>query len=227
MSSTDGKLSDHGELVAVRHAESLANVAFRDAETSGASVELGCRDADVALSPRGSQQATALGHWLQKRPLPEVVYCSPYLRARQTWRIAAGELSDAQPAVADERLRDREMGQLELLTPAMIRHRHPEEGRRRADVGDFYYRPLGGESLADVALRLRSFLRDLDRTRRTLLIGHDAVVLLLRYLTESASEEDLLQVPPVANASVSRWTMAPGRTLRLVAYNEIGHLPAE
>lgn len=230
MPSNDDQLPEPADLIVVRHGESLANVAFRDAEASGTPVELVCRDADVALSPTGSKQAVGLGHWLRDQRPPEVVYCSPYLRARQTWQIAAGELPEKQcvlPLVIDERLRDREMGQLELHTPAMVCSRYPEQAQRRARVGEFYYRPPGGESLGDVARRLRSFLRDVERTRQTLVIAHDAVVLLMRYITESLPEEGLQQVPHVANASVSRWEMSMGKAPRLITYNEVRHLSAD
>jgi 2,3-bisphosphoglycerate-dependent phosphoglycerate mutase len=56
----------------------------------------------------------------------------------------------------------------------MVSSRFPQEARRRADVGEFYYRPPGGESLADVALRLRSLLRDIDLARWPLVVAHDA-----------------------------------------------------
>lgn len=214
------------ELLVVRHGHSLANAAFRAAEQTGEAVDLGCRDADVALSPAGREQSAALGRWLRDQPPPEVVHCSPYLRARQTWQIAADELPVPPHPLVDERLRDQGMGQFELLTPAVIRSRYPDEARRRASTGEFSYRAPGGESLADVVVRVRSFLRDVDPTRRTLVIAHDAVVLALLHITESASEEDLRRVAPAANASVSRWA-APTGALRLVSYNDVHHLPTD
>ena len=63
----------------------------------------------------------------------------------------------------DERLRDRELGILDRLTSAGVEARFLEEGERRRWLGKFYYRPPGGESWADVVLRLRSLLADLDR----------------------------------------------------------------
>jgi 2,3-bisphosphoglycerate-dependent phosphoglycerate mutase len=226
MLSHDGPRPGRAGLVAVRHGQSLANLAFANAEASGGEpVGLGDRDADVVLSPAGRGQAAALGRWVRDQLPFGVVYCSPYARARQTWEIAAGELPPGHrpSVVVDERLRDREMGQLELLTRAVIGRRFPQEARRRADVGDFYYRPPGGESLVDVALRLRSFLRDADLSERPLLVVHDAVVLMLRYITESLSEDELLRVPPVANASVTQWAVSSG-SLRLVVYSDVSHL---
>jgi 2,3-bisphosphoglycerate-dependent phosphoglycerate mutase len=226
MFSRDGSRADRAGLVAVRHGQSLANLAFADAEASGGDLAgVGGRDADVALSPAGRGQAAGLGRWVREQMPFRVVCCSPYARARQTWEIAAGELAPGRrpPVVVDERLRDREMGQLELLTSAAIERRFPQEARRRADAGDFYYRPPGGESLVDVALRLRSFLRDADLAERPLLVVHDAVVLMLRYITESLSEDELLRLPPVANASVTQWAVSSG-SLRLVVYSDVSHL---
>ena len=57
---------------------------------------------------------------------------SPYLRARETWRIAAeaSGLPFPEPAT-DDRLVDRLLGDLEMLTRAAITQRFPdEEGRR-------------------------------------------------------------------------------------------------
>ncbi|WP_412543227.1 histidine phosphatase family protein [Longispora sp. K20-0274] len=220
------------EIVAVRHGQSAANAAFEEADATGTEVEgLPDRDADVALSPAGRAQSAALGRWLaalRADRAPDVVYCSPYLRARQTWALAAGG-RDERPVRVDERLRDREMGQLELLNAVTIARRFPEEARRRERLGDFYHRPLGGESLADVALRLRSFLADLDRAepgRRVLLVTHDAVVLMLRYLTEGLDEaelRELMRAGTVRNAAVNRWEATTGR-LRLVEFGRSDHL---
>ena len=44
------------------------------------------------------------------------------------------------------------------MTRSGIREQYPEEAQRRDLLGKFYYRPPGGESWADVALRVRSLL---------------------------------------------------------------------
>jgi 2,3-bisphosphoglycerate-dependent phosphoglycerate mutase len=226
MRPRDGTRSDRAGLVAVRHGQSLANLAFANAEASGSEPEnLGCRDVDVVLSPAGRDQARALGRWLREQPRFGVAYCSPYERARQTWEIAVSELPlGHRPAVVvDERLGDRRMGRLELLTPAAIGRRFPQEAGRRTAAGHFFYRPPGGESLADVARRLRSFLRDADPVERSLLVVHDVVVLMLCYLTESLPQAELPRVPQAANASVTSWEVISG-SLRLVAYSDVSHL---
>ncbi|MEE3921664.1 histidine phosphatase family protein [Micromonospora sp. BRA006-A] len=86
---------------------------------------------------------------------------SPYLRAVRTAELALD--GTGIPASVDERLRDRELGVLDGLTAHGVTRRHPEEAQRRTRLGKFYYRPPGGESWTDVALRLRALLGDLRR----------------------------------------------------------------
>jgi probable phosphoglycerate mutase len=220
------------ELIAVRHGESVANAAFAVAARDGREdVGISDRDADVALSAVGERQAAALARWLAARPVPpDLIACSPYRRARQTANTVLDALTEAgaRPALTvDERLRDRELGVLEMLTLAAIVRRFPEEYERMRRQGQFYWRPAGGESMVDVALRVRLFLSDLARepAGRVLVIAHDAVVLMLRYVIEGLAEDDLADIAPVLNAAVTRWTLHDGR-LRLAAYNDAGHLVA-
>ncbi|MFF7247260.1 histidine phosphatase family protein [Embleya sp. NPDC008237] len=239
------------EIVAVRHGESMANAAFAATEAAlrsspadglpeagdgmnGFDPAMVGRDADIALTARGEDQAGAVGRRLAlKGETPDIVLVSPYRRARSTMRIIAREaarLGLLLPAPRrDERLRDREMGVLELRTAAAIERLNPEEAERRRRVGDLYYRPPGGESLADVALRLRTLLTDLRHEApgaHVLIVGHDATVLMLRYILEGLTETDvdrLIRTDPVGNASISRWRVRDGR-LRAIRYNDMRHL---
>ncbi|MEH1014441.1 histidine phosphatase family protein [Micromonospora sp. CPCC 206060] len=177
----------------VRHGESTGNVAASRAEADGAElIDLTDRDADVTLSPTGREQAVATGRWLAGLPeaeRPRIAVVSPYRRAAQTAELALAEAGI--PAHRDERLRDRELGILDLHTSHGVRTRFPEEAARRARLGRFYYRPPGGESWADVALRLRALLGDLRRDHadgQVVLFGHETLVLLLRYLIEGLDE---------------------------------------
>ncbi|MEV0408625.1 histidine phosphatase family protein [Actinoallomurus sp. NPDC050550] len=219
-------------LAMARHGESTANVAGQEAEANGLhAVDLALRDADVPLSRLGREQATALGRRLAALPRderPTVVLSSPYLRARETARLALDQLPDAPPIVLDERLRDREVGVLYLLTQRGIEARYPEEVERKRRLGKFYYRPPTGESWADVALRLRSVLADVEREHpggRVLVVAHDAIVVLTRYIVERLSEEELLDVERtlVANCSLTIWAREEGE-LRLVTFNDTEHL---
>lgn len=226
------------ELVVVRHGQSTSNLAFATAAASGLlDAGVAGRDVDVELSALGRQQAAALGHWLGIQPAsrsPQVVISSPYRRARQTWQRAAGVAAaggrQMPVAVVDDRLSDRRMGQLELMTPAAVAHRYGEKVAHRLTVSDFSYRPPGGgESFADIASRVRLLVADLHRDypgQRILLVAHDAVVLMLRFVVEQLTVKQLAAVAdaePVGNASITRFVGQQGG-LQLDRYNMVDHL---
>ncbi|WP_448263487.1 histidine phosphatase family protein [Microbacterium aurum] len=221
------------ELLLVRHGESVGNVAATAAELAGAEViALGIRDADVPLSDTGVEQAQALATRLRDAdPAPQIAWVSPYLRAQQTFAIATADGPVIDTVVIDERLRDRELGILDLLTRRGVAARHPEEAERRAHLGKYYHRPPGGESWADVALRLRSFLRDAaDAPAEVgLVVAHDAVVMLLIALLLRWDEEALLDFASrhtVLNASVTT-LRRHGVPWELADFSDVRHLQRE
>jgi broad specificity phosphatase PhoE len=219
----------------VRHGESMGNIADARAQRAGAGrLELGVRDPDVPLSETGCAQATALGHWLAGLPedeRPTAVLSSPFARALTTAELAVKELG--LPVRTDERLRERDFGAFDGMTGAGIREQYPDEAGRRDLLGKFYYRPPGGESWADVALRIRSLLAT-EALRhdgeRLLVVAHQAVIMVFRYVLEELTEQQLLEVDKkeqVANASITRYETGPDGELELVAFNVVEHLLAQ
>ena len=221
------------ELWLVRHGESIANEAATRAEREGLDfVPIDVRDADVPLSVTGREQATALGSWLKTHGDEIDAYCvSPYLRARETLAIALAEGGLERLQRADERLRDRELGILDLLTRHGVARLQPGEAERRRRLGKFYHRPPGGESWVDVSLRLRSFLRDeLERPAgTTMIVGHDAVVMLLLFLLLGMDEKSLLDFASthtVLNASLTHLVRTDSRW-ELTEFANVDHLQRE
>ncbi|RSM40717.1 histidine phosphatase family protein [Amycolatopsis balhimycina DSM 5908] len=213
----------------LRHGQSAGNVAREEAESAGADViDIAERDADVPLTELGEEQAKAAGEFLSGRPL-DVVITSTYRRAWDTARLAA---PDGVAVVPDERLRDRELGVLDLLTSHGVRERWPDELRRKRRLGKFYYRPPGGESWADVVLRLRSLLAELSVQRpggRVLLAAHEMTIFGLRYLLEGLPEPDLMRAADateVPNGSVTAWERDRDGGFTMVLAQEVGHLHA-
>ena len=221
-------------LAVVRHGQSTGNVTAQEAETGGAEViDIPERDADVPLSGLGREQAQAVGAFFAGLPddeRPDVAVVSPYLRTRQTAELALADLG--VPVVVDERLRDRELGVLDLLTGRGVQARLPDEFQRRARLGKFYYRPPGGESWADVLLRLRALLREIREDHpdgRVVLFAHEATVLLVRYLAEQLDEPGLMAIAhrtTIANCSISSWRRDEGM-LRAERFNAVDHLHRE
>ena len=228
----------------VRHGQSAGNVARDAADAAGLGViDLDIRDVDVPLSELGHRQAEALGHWFAALPeaeRPEIVLTSPYVRAQQTAAAiceAAGTVPEVKGPVKDERLREREFGIFDRLTSAGIRHKFPEEAAHRRRLGKFYHRPPGGESWADVILRLRSALDTVSlhfADRRVLIVCHQVVVLCFRYILEEMDEARILAVDKegdVVNCGVCEYEFEPDDNAlcvpKLVRYNHAAPLIEE
>jgi broad specificity phosphatase PhoE len=201
-------------LILVRHGQSEGNVAAESAERERLEqIAVPARDPDVPLSDLGRRQADAVGQWLSALPrdeLPGIVWTSPYRRARETAELVLRTSNLDIDQRVDERLRDRDMGITDMLTASGIRARYPEEAERRSWIGKFYYRPPGGESWADVALRVRAVLTDIANTERhdtVLVTAHDVVILLFTYVAEGLDEERVLErarTDGLKNAAICR-----------------------
>ncbi len=212
--------------------------------SSGAThIDIAERDVDVPLSALGEEQAQAVGQWFAEMPVserPDVVFVSPYARAVKTATLihAEGGVSDdAIELSVDERLREKEFGILDRLTRAGIENLYPDQAEFRRILGKFYHRPPAGESWCDVILRLRSALDTIclhHAGSRVLIVGHQVVVLCLRYLIENMTEQQILDIDAqgdVANCSVTEYAFDPdqvasGRPV-LVRYNFVAHVQRE
>jgi phosphohistidine phosphatase len=74
---------------------------------------LGSSDAERALAPRGTRDATAVGQWLQEATIaPDHAIVSPARRTRQTWALIAAELDRPPSPVFDERIYDNTLEDL-------------------------------------------------------------------------------------------------------------------
>ncbi|HEY1952899.1 MAG TPA: histidine phosphatase family protein [Gemmatimonadaceae bacterium] len=228
-------------LYVVRHGESAGNVAREAALEAGeAMIDIDIRDVDVPLSELGKRQAIALGRWFGALPAerrPNVVLTSPYLRARHTAGLiikTAGMSEDSYSFIVDERLREKEFGILDRLTPVGIRENFPDQAEFRRLLGKFYHRPPGGESWCDVILRLRSATEMMSREycgQRVLIVCHTVVVLCMRYILEHLTEDELLAIDKqteVANCSVTMYDhdveLGPRGNLRLELFNFVAPL---
>ena len=207
----------------VRHGQSQGNVARDAADEAGAhEIDIDVRDVDVPLSALGEQQAAAAGRWfaaLSPEERPEIVLSSPYVRAKQTAEIickAGGLAGGPARAIVDERLREREFGIFDRLTTLGIKERFPEEAAHRRRLGKFYHRPPGGESWADVILRLRSMLNTINLhycDRRVMVVCHQVVVLCFRYILEELDEQQILSIDrqsDVLNCGIAAYDFEPG-----------------
>jgi broad specificity phosphatase PhoE len=199
-------------------------------------LDLTIRDMDVPLSQLGLEQGVAVGAWFARLPAdkrPTAMLVSPYVRAVQTAdliRVGGGLDADVDVRL-DERLREREFGILDGLTRAGIVERYPDQAAARTLLGKFWHRPPGGESWADVALRLRSLLDSVGRElagERVVVVTHQVVILVARYLLERLTEEEILAIDrqgDLGNCSVTTFDYDPGAgrqgAMKLGLFNDV------
>jgi broad specificity phosphatase PhoE len=157
------------ELVFVTHSTSTDNEA---------GIASGHRD--VSLSELGRRQAAELGE--RYRNGFDAVYCSDLRRAVETAEIAFASFR------VDARLREQDYGE---RTGAPSREIETE----RLVTVDAPF--PGGESLRDVVERMRSFVAELEPSRRALVIGHRATKIGFDVLLGRMTLEDAVQAPYV------------------------------
>ncbi len=219
----------------VRHGESAGNVAARDAVYEGQHhFRLNMRDADVPLSGLGQQQADALGRWFahECQEMPELILTSPYARARETAERTLKGAGLTIPIIVDERLREKETGILDGLTPDGVAALFPDQAEQRRIIGKFYHRPPGGENWCDVILRLRSLMNRLsihNEGQRVLIVAHEVVVFCLRYIIEDMDEAHILSIDEagdVANCGITEYAVSHD-TMQLVRFNATAAMEEE
>lgn len=182
------------DLVLVRHGESEGNVAI-DASKSGddhwvVDEQFAARHSSHwRLTELGIQQAEQAGAWIRAEIGEHFTRCytSSYVRAMET--AAHLGLPDARWYV-EPLLRERERGSEDLLS-AQERTTLTESAQVHG-AAPLLWRPLGGESIADVIVRLRSMLDTLHRELSdgsALLVCHGEVMEALLVLLTRMHEE--------------------------------------
>lgn len=185
------------ELIFVRHGESEGNVAVDAMERGDPShftSEFTNRHSSTYdLTPKGIEQAKAAGKWIIENihgGIFDAYYCSTYVRARKT----AGYLGlpGAKWYVRDY-IREHDWGNLDAMTNEERWKKYPEVMRKR-DISKYYFASPGGESLADMVIRVRvgiltTLYRDLPNGRGVV-VTHGNVMWPVRILMEGWLPEE-------------------------------------
>lgn len=186
------------DLVWIRHGHSEGNLAMEEAKQGNESLftpdfkeRPGHR---WRLTDEGREQATSAGNWVTQNigSRFDRYYCSPYIRTQET----AGHLAlpDAEWRL-DQRLRERDWGEIGSM-PRGEQRKLYSQSLRIQKIDALYWRPPGGESIADVRMRVRTFFDTLHRECEGLsviVVTHGEVMSAVRGALEYLSDETWLE----------------------------------
>ena len=189
-------------LVLVRHGETVWHAENRYDGVS-----------DVALTPRGEEQAGQLAAWARTARLA-AVWSSPLSRARRTAQECAVDV----PLEVDARLRELDFGEGEGLTSAEMTQRFPE-ARAAFLVDPVAHHLPGGEDPAAAADRFTACLQEIT-TRypdgRVLVVAHTTMIrLALCRLIGVPLEEYRRLFPSVRNCALTELRLRAGQAALL------------
>jgi probable phosphoglycerate mutase len=130
---------------------------------------------DIPLNDRGRRQAERNGRIMAGLLAGDewAAAVSPLARARETLQIMRNAGMAAAPEEAQDSLKEVAFGAFEGLTPLEIRTQHADlMEQRKADHWNFT--PPGGESYADLSVRVWTWLETLERP--TVIVAHGGVM---------------------------------------------------
>lgn len=220
-------------LVLIRHGESARNAAKGDAvffTEDGRRLVNHLSDTDNLLTENGWRQARETGAALRERfGVPDCLYHSGY---RRTVDTATGILSayDASERARIETcanifIRERDNGYTFNMTAEEATAAFPWLQDYWQTYGNFYARPPGGESLADVVQRTYLFLDMLFRAREGKLIfvvTHGGTTRCLRFLLERWTHAEAAAAPAPDNCGVTVYSYDKAkRRMALEEFNSV------
>jgi NAD+ kinase len=180
-----------GDLLLMRHGESEGNAANRLSEkgyeNALTSLYEDRHSYHLRLSAKGCEQANATSQWFAKHHVaPDNLVVSEYTRAKETAVLV--DIPNATWSV-NRHLVERDWGELEGV-PGPERERSFMKQLRAFKREPFYWRPWGGETMAEVCERVNMFLVELALAKpkaKTLVVCHGEVMWAFRIVLENLS----------------------------------------
>lgn len=200
------------ELALVRHGQSEGNLAYQRSREGDHSLYSGKflhRHSSLwRLTDRGRSQAAAAGSWLRREAGHfDAFYTSEYLRAMET---AALLRMPGATWYTETNCRERDWGSWDL---AALASQDASEVERRKRHG-LYFAPSGGESLADVLMRvdlILTYLHGRYHGRKVLMVCHGELMWAFRLRFEKLNQ---IQYRDMADAARGEERINNGSILR-------------
>jgi probable phosphoglycerate mutase len=154
---------------------------------------------DHSLAESGRRQAEGNGRKLKAHcerlglePSRIAAYVSPLRRARETLKAVAAEVGIPESRITvDPRLAEASFGRWEGMTTLEVKARYPAE-RRQRNADRWRFDLHGGDSYADLARLMESFLADLDPGGPALLVSHAGNIRVLAGMLAGLAAEEAM-----------------------------------
>jgi broad specificity phosphatase PhoE len=196
----------------IRHGESQSN-----------RLNLFTGQGNVDLEENGVRQAELTADFLAEQYRIDAIYASDLLRAFRT-RKALGDRIGLS-VQTDKGLREIAAGLWESRNYALIRQEYPADyDVWLHDVG--HARPTGGESVAELAVRVRKTLEAIAARHdgQTVAVAtHATPIRTLQCFVQTGSLDAMKEIPWVSNASVTEFFFENGEW-RIGAISRDAHL---
>ena len=202
----------------IRHGQSTANLEERYAGWY-----------DAPLTDLGRKQAAITTDYILKNYHVDAVYSSDLIRAVETVKEIAARAN--VPLVKEKALREIDGGEWEEKQVEEIAREYPEQAYLwKTDIGKA--RPTGGESFAELQVRIDSAFRKIaaENDGKTVVVAsHGGAIRTMQCLFENVPIEDMRKVPWTPNASVSEVNYENGKytPVRLGYTGHLGTLITE
>lgn len=212
-------------MVLVRHGESELNHARVSGPIFFETKEdrfpfVGVADHKIELTTQGERQSLSTGVALAKMNLDlDFVYDSGYVRTVKTLdNLLEGFSEEKKKTIKRKQnllIRERESGYTYFMTKSEVEESFPWYEEYWSTLGPVLARPIGGESIADLIVRIRMFL---DQTfketagKNILISCHGRVLSAMRYLLEDwtfADLEHFLSSKGPRNCGVTIYSFSP------------------
>jgi len=146
------------------------------------------------LTDEGREQAEITGDWIGANISERFdrYFCSPFVRTRET--AAYLGLPDAEWRI-DQRLRERDWGEINSVPHSEHAALYPRNAQIQK-IDALYWRPPGGESIADVGLRVRDLLDTFHREcagQTVIVVTHGEFMSAARARLGYLSDEEWVQ----------------------------------
>lgn len=187
------------DLVLVRHGQSEGNLASKHGyrgDNKHFTKEFKNRHSSKwRLTDQGISEAKSAGKWIKENISDRFdrYYTSEHTRAMETSRHL--DMPNAT-WFADFFLRERDNGVLESISPDERNSKYSEEVKRR-ELDSFYWSPPGGESIANLCIRLKWMLDTLHREcsdKKVIVVCHGEVIKGFRVLLERMPQDKFLEI---------------------------------